>query len=304
MIVNFQYKISEDYLRRLSERAHCLVENLNSYVGCILPQDKKITAASVSQFAQENNIKMEWWDFSGDVKADDHVSGINYCVRDNGTSYYRILIDKRIRDLDDGSEAGKVAMQAELKESLLHELCHVLLKHQGAFTFSNNPSADILTRVLWKNQIYLKNEGIQNLDAELLAAVLGFWPISLFNEKYRNSRFDFRVIAGEWRMTIESVAQWALISFYEFDRIHYLKRIEKFVDESCSGIESSFGLTEKVFVQPGTAAAKTAAEKGDTMVVGEKYICRAFYEHHNRHVGVESDFILVFGRLINKIYEK
>ena len=305
MDFGFKGQVTEDHLRELSRRAAQFTDYMSQYFPAA--SDERIDLDDIDAFKVAHNIVDCWEDFGQYEELKDvNVEGMDFRVEDQGRVYHLVILDRKILDLDDDTEMGRQSCDAALKETYLHELSHMVLKHQGAFTFSDDASPDIMSRMFWRSLQFFKDEKVSHLDAELMATVIGFWPTRDFTSMFRTTCFNMREIANSYKMTVESSVQWALIQYHDSLHMHYVKRLEH-ADGGRSELVSTYGLEGDVdvFQMKHSAASDAYERKADadsTNKVGE-YACRAFYEKKCYAYGAKSDFIIVLGRKRNNYFD-
>ncbi len=252
----------------------------------------KLYYEDIVAFKQNNNVVV-YWDSFGDG---DVPSGIEIRIEldsplNGQNAIYLISIDKSILSLDGFAKARA------LKEVFLHEISHLILKHPGAvLPNEDNPaSADVLSNMFWSYAKFFRDEQGQNVDAELMSLIIGFWPNAEFTRLVKTTKAAFRQIANEYKMTTESALQLATIMFHSILDVHYLKR-----EEETREILDAYGSVEgckNVFDEPGTVAGRAVSTKSDAQSGSSlaDYECRAYYEDKKFFHDHQSDEVLVIG---------
>lgn len=267
--------INRDFLPRINE-------------GCVC----KLFLEDIERFKDNNNILVHWsggeQDFPEgldiEIELDEPINGKN--------KVHLIIIDDSVMHLPES------ALARGLKETLLHEFSHLILKHPGILIPPDEyHSSDILSTMMWNYAQFLHNEKVRNSDAELMALVLGFWPAAEFTRLFKANRASMRDIANEYKMTVESVIQWTVLQFHDVLDVHYMKRIVDSV--VCSDYYGRVGDGIDPFDVKGTAAYNTLQTNSDSSKNDKpfmlNYECRAYYEKKEFLVDYKSDVALVIG---------
>ena len=278
-----------------------LTERVGELSSCInrefLPRVKegrvcKLFVEDIERFKDNNNILVYWSGGEPDfpegldveIELDESINGKN--------KVHLIVIDDSVMYLPEN------AVARGLKETLLHEFSHLMLKHPGILIPPDEYSSpDILSTMMWNYAQFLHNEKVRNSDAELMALILGFWPAAEFTRLFKANRASIRDIANEYKMTVESAIQWTVLQFHDVLDVHYMKRIVDGVAYSdCYG---RVGDGIDPFEVEGTAAYKTIQTKSDSVTKDKpfmlNYECRAYYEKKEFFVDYKSDVALVIG---------
>lgn len=182
------------------------------------------------------------------------------------------------------------AVERTTKSILLHEICHYLGAHPGARVYKRSAEDEVLQES-FRN--YQANEAGQNSDAELMAAILAFWPNEEFVRQMVKTQANFRQMANFYKMPVDCLMKWTVLQFYDELWIHYFKK-----DILRDQIVDSFRETEDwIFNDPHTAVCRSIREKMDTVSDNPKYpcVCRAYYEDRNLHYNKDADQVIVVG---------
>lgn len=281
-------------LKQISTRA----DKFSRCVDCSFPPQvegaeiRKLYYEDIAIFKQKHNVVVYWDEFGVDGIPDGMVVRIELDEPVNGAdAIYLISIDKSIDSL-----TGPAKSRA-LKEAFLHEISHLILQHPGLVMPSNEKlvSADLLSDMAVSYTRFFVDEKSQNLDAELMSLTLGFWPQAEFTRLVKATRADFRQIANEYKMTVESALQWAVVRFDGILDAHYMKG-----DEGTKDIVDWYGKVEEcsnVFDEPGTVAGRAVKDKCDAKSNSSlaNYECRAYYEKKETFHDHKDDEVLVIG---------
>ena len=186
-------------VRELSERVKELSFSINVEFPPRISEGnvRKLFVEDIEKFKENNNIIVHP---SGDEP--DFPEGLDIEIdldeSINGKSKaHLIIINDAVLHLPDG------ALSRGLKETLLHEFSHLILKHPGVLIPPDEyDSPDVLSTMMWNYVQFLHNEKVRNFDAELMALVLGFWPAAEFTRLFKANRASMREIANEYKMTV------------------------------------------------------------------------------------------------------
>lgn len=281
-------------VRELSERVKELSFSINVEFPPRISEGnvRKLFVEDIEKFKENNNIIVHP---SGDEP--DFPEGIDIEIDldepINGKSKaHLIIINDAVLHLPDG------ALSRGLKETLLHEFSHLILKHPGVLIPPDEyDSPDVLSTMMWNYAQFLHNEKVRNFDAELMALVLGFWPAAEFTRLFKANRASMREIANAYKMTVESALQWTVLLFHDVLDVHYMKRVVG--DSGFSDCYGCVGDGIDPFEFEGTAAYKALHTQLDSATKDNpfmsNYECRAYYEKKDFFVDYQSDVVLVIG---------
>jgi len=119
-----------------------------------------------------------------------------------------------------------------LKYLLCHELAHVVYRHTGAGLVcpdtedGGSPDIAAVLRAVWSYAPYFLDDNERELEAEIFATALGFYPRSEFIRLLKKHHFNFRTVANLFKMPVDCAIKWALLQLYEQTQMRYIKRNE------------------------------------------------------------------------------
>jgi hypothetical protein len=229
----------------------------------------------LTKLVETNSIIIEYCELPDEVKA------LLFEVKGQGP---HIWMNERLSNIED-EPARKMA----LKMLFCHELAHLLLNHPGAPYVPpegyQDQKTESLSEVAMQYALDPQVHGRYEHAAEIFAAAMGFWPQNKFVQLFILDRMDMRNISVEFKMPVDCVVKWAVVSL-GFP-MHYIKfnvsenKVEDFYFPLTPEYGRPFvwGFPDGVFAADGTTANKSLKQRADCVgpAPGGHFFCRAVY---------------------------
>lgn len=270
-------------IKTLSSRVNVLLATLKSSFPAKWEDSgvRTVRTRDLEQFLSAKSIKIIYADMLG---RDAEALIARIPSSDGKSAQVAILINEKVQEL------SQVARERTTKAILLHEICHFICSHQGAKAYKLQSEDEILKE---RFDSYKQLEPGQDAEAELMSAILAFWPNEEFNRQLQLTKGDFRCMANLYKMPVDCVLKWSVIQFNNQLVSHYFKwnvdaaRIEDAYQEDAVGL----------FDDPMTAASRAIKSQCDENSDNQSYkcVCRAYYESKTHHFNKSSDRVLVIG---------
>lgn len=300
----------------------------------ILLTDLKKICLSMS-----SDIYISWASMDGLVEDATDVEGVIFTIKGEDCPAYLIYLNQKIRllanpddacrspDVDPVDDSSIKHYWQALRQVLLHELSHLLMRHgEDGLLVSPTKEALAVAPALSETcnlvaRLYRKVRGEQDFDCEIFSLALAFWPFDKFTRyvmlllKNWNSTGSVRTkLADAFGMPVNATVQWLSIMYGEKLGIHYIRRNEdskEWID--CLDVNKNLSLFaaypcygKDVFSCEGTAAYDAANMHCDkkTLQTNEPFFCEALYCKKHDLYNMRFDEVVVVGFLAQKVQEE